>query len=211
MAPLLRAAPAIVLTRVFGDDTYTTVRGVQPRESPRAKGSAHCTSATVVRSISFLLRGGRQHTGVRMPRTMSPLPSVESLKNRAKALLRDARSRSPEALARFTACFPRLVTEAATTRAPALAPLTSDRLFKSPFKLGQAQEVLAREYGFPNWPSLCRAAAAASPSRHPWDFVLVFIHGRVDDIPAALSDAKGCGVVTTSYPPPWASLAFQNS
>jgi ankyrin repeat protein len=103
-----------------------------------------------------------------MTQSLPPRPSLEHLRNQAKALLRAAREGAPEALARF---------------APQLEPLhrpdaTSARV-SAPQprpKLADAQHVLAKEYGFANWAQLKEhvdEVALAAKSREEQVAVLI--------------------------------------
>ena len=71
-------------------------------------------------------------------------PSLEHLKNQAKALLRACRENDAEAVARFGSLLP-----------PGAAP-----------KLAHAQLLVARQYGFASWPKL-KAHALAAPEADP--------------------------------------------
>ena len=66
-------------------------------------------------------------------------PNLEHLRNQAKDLLKAYRSGEPSALARFRASLPRY------------SLLTDDDLRRLSLSLGDAQRVVAAEYGFPNW------------------------------------------------------------
>jgi ankyrin repeat protein len=68
-------------------------------------------------------------------------PNLEQLKNQAKSLLRAARAKDPEALARFQAV-------------PALARIVSAQTGGENLALHDAQFVIAREYGFKSWKEL---------------------------------------------------------
>ena len=66
-------------------------------------------------------------------------PNLEHLRNQAKDLLKAYRSGEPAAIARFRESLPRY------------SPLTDDDLRRLSLSLGDAQRVIAAEYGFPNW------------------------------------------------------------
>ena len=66
-------------------------------------------------------------------------PNLEHLRNQAKDLLKAYRSGDPSALARFRTSLPRY------------SLLTDDDLRRLSLSLGDAQRVIAAEYGFPNW------------------------------------------------------------
>ncbi|HVU23922.1 MAG TPA: ankyrin repeat domain-containing protein [Opitutus sp.] len=68
-------------------------------------------------------------------------PNLEQLKQQAKDLLRSARARQPDALARFHAL-------------PAFANHTDAALAALPLALHDAQSVVARERGLPSWNAL---------------------------------------------------------
>ncbi len=63
-------------------------------------------------------------------------PNLEQLRHRAKQLLRSYRKGQPSALSRVASALPRL------------------RTGSMPFRLAQAQAVVAREHGFASWPRL---------------------------------------------------------
>src|SRR5688572_23485037 len=84
-------------------------------------------------------------------------PSIEHLKNQAKALLRAYRENDPEAVARFRSLpQPRGATRGATR---GVAP-----------KLADAQRLVALQYGFASWPKL-KAHVSASPPPNPVELV----------------------------------------
>ena len=66
-------------------------------------------------------------------------PNLEHLRNQAKDLLKAYRSGEPSAIARFRASLPRY------------SLLTDDALVRLSLSLGDAQRVVAAEYGFSNW------------------------------------------------------------
>ena len=66
-------------------------------------------------------------------------PNLEHLRNQAKDLLKAYRYGDPSAIARFRASLPRY------------SLLTDDDLRRLSLSLGDAQRVVAAEYGFPNW------------------------------------------------------------
>ncbi len=74
------------------------------------------------------------------PSSVLPVrPNLEHLRNQAKDLLKAYRSGEPSAIARFRASLPRY------------SLLTDDDLRRLSLSLGDAQRVVAAEYGFPNW------------------------------------------------------------
>ena len=96
-------------------------------------------------------------------------PSLEHLKNQAKALLRAAREGAPEALARFSQHLGPL-------DPPDKDPSLDAAAHPRRLKLADAQHVLAREYGFANWAQLKQhvdEAAMAAKSRQEQIAVLI--------------------------------------
>jgi ankyrin repeat protein len=81
-----------------------------------------------------------------MPADLPPRPSIEHLKNQAKALLRAYRNKEPDAVARFG--FLSLKSGARPT-------------------LADAQRLVAREYGFASWPKLKAHVAKLAPQANP--------------------------------------------
>jgi ATP-dependent Clp protease adapter protein ClpS len=69
-------------------------------------------------------------------------PDLACERKRAKALLKALRNRESDAIARFRSHHPRF------------AELTPEALDPADVQLSDAQWVIAREYGFPNWPAL---------------------------------------------------------
>src|SRR5439155_23199888 len=111
----------------------------------RGKGWSHPTQSPRCTTISPLFGPTRRTRAVTkggsMP-ALRPLPSKPSLEfehKEAKALLRRLRAGDPDALAR------------ARARHPAIDVSAPARI-----KLADAQLVIAREYGFTNWPRLAR-------------------------------------------------------
>ena len=87
-------------------------------------------------------------------------PNLKPLRNQAKQLVRDHRRGDPRAAGRIRASLPRL------------AGATEEEILSAPFALTEAQHVVAREYGFPNWRQLSsytRAAAAREGRKLPDD------------------------------------------
>ena len=77
-----------------------------------------------------------------MPPSTSSLPArpnLEHLRNQAKDLLKAYRSGEPSAISRFRESLPRY------------SLLTDDDLRRLSLSLGDAQRVIATEYGFQNW------------------------------------------------------------
>ena len=75
-----------------------------------------------------------------MPHSSLPSrPNLEHLRNQAKDLLKAYRSGEPAAIARFRASLPRL------------SQLTDDAPARLSLSLGDAQRVVAAEYGFSGW------------------------------------------------------------
>ena len=74
------------------------------------------------------------------PSSILPVrPNLEHLRNQAKDLLKAYRSGEPSAITRFRESLPRY------------SLLTDDDLRRLSLSLGDAQRVIAAEYGFPNW------------------------------------------------------------
>ena len=73
------------------------------------------------------------------PSSLPARPNLEHLRNQAKDLLKAYRSGEPSAIARFRESLPRY------------SLLTDDDLRRLSLSLGDAQRVIAAEYGFPNW------------------------------------------------------------
>jgi hypothetical protein len=69
-------------------------------------------------------------------------PDLDHERKRAKELLKALRGGDRKAIARLRSHHPRF------------ADLTPDALRAAHVKLSDAQLVMAREYGFPSWPSL---------------------------------------------------------
>jgi ankyrin repeat protein len=103
-----------------------------------------------------------------MTHSLPSRPSLEYLKNQAKALLRAAREGVPETLARFAQHLEPLHLPHAITTALS-AP-------QRRLKLADAQHVLAKEYGFANWAQLKQhvdEAALIAQSREEQIAVLI--------------------------------------
>ncbi len=78
-----------------------------------------------------------------MPHSSLPTrPNLEHLRNQAKDILKAYRSGHASALARFRASLPHY------------SELTDDALARLSLSLGDAQRVVAAEYGFPDWLSM---------------------------------------------------------
>jgi ankyrin repeat protein len=73
-----------------------------------------------------------------MPKSLPSRPSLEQLRNQAKDLLKSYKSGDPGAAKRFAESHPQPAKESSARTA----------------KLGDAQLVIAREYGFATWPKL---------------------------------------------------------
>ena len=73
------------------------------------------------------------------PSSLPARPNLEHLRNQAKDLLKAYRSGEPSAFARFRELLPRY------------SDLTDDALARLSLSLGDAQRVIAAEYGFSNW------------------------------------------------------------
>lgn len=69
-------------------------------------------------------------------------PSLKSLKNQAKQLLHGQQSGAKDACERIRAAHPRM------------ASLAPEEIRETPFALADAHLVIAREYGYENWPKL---------------------------------------------------------
>jgi hypothetical protein len=74
-------------------------------------------------------------------RQLPERPDIDQLKRQAKDLLRDARARDTDALARFRTL-------------PAFAHYSDADLERAPLGLHDAQSVIAREYGLDSWNAL---------------------------------------------------------
>ena len=85
-----------------------------------------------------------------MPADLPPRPSIEHLKNQAKALLRAYRDKDPQAIARFNSL------SLASGARPTLA---------------DAQRLVAREYGFASWPRLKAHVSKLAPPADPVQLV----------------------------------------
>jgi hypothetical protein len=81
-------------------------------------------------------------------RPLPARPDLMHLKHQAKDLLKSHRAAEPEALARIRHALPRCQDAAL------------DEIARSPFQLSDALFVIAREYGFGDWPALKRRVAA---------------------------------------------------
>jgi ankyrin repeat protein len=95
----------------------------------------------------------------RPSRQLPPSPNLEQQKKQARELLEAARSSDPEALQRFGNFHPQFAGKGEAPLAPAS------------LALHDAQLVLAREYGFPSWPSLKAQIEARTGARHTLPFV----------------------------------------
>src|SRR5438552_3779803 len=82
-----------------------------------------------------------------------PASSFESVRRRAKQLVRDCRRGDASSLARMRAALPRL----ANLDDPAIA---------TQIKLADVQHALAREAGLDNWAALRRSIESAEPFVH---------------------------------------------
>jgi hypothetical protein len=85
---------------------------------------------------------------------LPPAPSLEYERREAKALLKALRAGDPTALARAVAALDGTAANASPAN-------------PSPFKLADAQRVIAREYGFSSWPRLVRYFEAITRQRQP--------------------------------------------
>ena len=77
-----------------------------------------------------------------MSKSLPSRPNLEQLKNQAKDLLKAHQSSQPESFERIQANH------------PDYANASKDEIRAIKFSLSDAQLVIAREYGFPNWPKL---------------------------------------------------------
>ena len=77
-----------------------------------------------------------------MRKQLPPAPSLESLKNQAKQLLKAHREGDPDACSRIEASFPRLTDK------------SEAEVRDAELSLRETQLVIAREYGFPSWPKM---------------------------------------------------------
>jgi hypothetical protein len=94
--------------------------------------------------------GRREEVAVPTVHTLPENPSLEHLRQRARALQRAVRGGDPDAAARVLAQHPDGVPEDPTT-----------------FRVTTAQLVVAREYGFPSWPRLRHYLGLVAD--HGWD------------------------------------------
>lgn len=108
-----------------------------------------------------------------MPRL--PLsPDLDHLKQQAKRLLKAQRAGDPDALERV--------------RAQQVRGVQGD-----PFRLTDAQWVVAKEYGFPNWARLKAFIEAAAPAHTPGDNALSNRQRFVRDLTSEIMAAAGQG------------------
>ncbi len=77
-----------------------------------------------------------------MSRQLPPRPSIDQLRKQAKSLLKRQRAADPETLTRIRKSHPRW------------ERLSEQQLAGLPFTLGDAQLVIANEYGLPSWSKL---------------------------------------------------------
>ena len=77
-----------------------------------------------------------------MRKQLPPVPSLESLKNQAKQLLKAHQAGDPDACSRIGSSFPRL------------AESGEAEIHAAAFSLRDAQLVVAREYGYASWPKM---------------------------------------------------------
>lgn len=112
---------------------------------------------------------------LRPSRVLPSRPDLEQQRHLARELLRAARAREPEALARIRASHPRLLGRPD-------AEIDSARL-----ALHDAQLVLAREYGFPSWPRLKSEIESRRAARRTRPFVgdLAYYEERAAGLVAA--------------------------
>ena len=75
-------------------------------------------------------------------RTLPPRPSLEHLKNQAKALLKAHQAGDAEVCLRLRDGLPRFSSS------------SEDDILRAKVSLGDAQQVIAREYGYTNWRAL---------------------------------------------------------
>ena len=92
-----------------------------------------------------------------MRKQLPPTPSLESLKNQAKQLLKAHRDGDPDACSRIEASFPRLNGNSET------------EIHDAAFSLRDAQLVIAREYGFPSWPKMVAVLKIGENEPQPAD------------------------------------------
>ena len=108
------------------------------------KGRAHPDLTFQTYTLFFPIKRTPGDTkGVPMPSPSLPSrPSLEQLRKRAKDLLRAYRDRQSAALARLKAASPRY------------SDLSDDNLIELCLSLRDAQQVIAIEHGFADWPSM---------------------------------------------------------
>jgi len=92
-----------------------------------------------------------------MRKQLPSAPSLESLKNQAKQLLKAHRDADPDACSRIEASFPRLN---GTSEA---------KIRDAELSLRDAQLVIAREYGFPSWPKMVAVLKIGEDEPQPAD------------------------------------------
>jgi hypothetical protein len=85
-------------------------------------------------------------------RPLPERPNLAHLKHQAKDLLKSHRSADANTLARIRQSLPRCQGDAL------------DAIARSPFQLSDALFMIAREYGFSDWPALKRHLAGPSTS-----------------------------------------------
>ena len=113
-------------------------------------------------------------------RSMPVRPNLEQQRKQARELLRAAKAHEPAALERFRAHHPQL------------AGKSDHEITHASLALHDAQLVLAREYGFPNWTALKQEIESRTGERHTRIFVTDVAY--FDDRAGGLVSAHHAGV-----------------
>src|SRR5215468_11556321 len=82
------------------------------------------------------------------PNPTAPMPNLDNLRKQAKQFLRWHRDRHYPVAAEIRAALPRF------------RNLSDRQILDAPFKLGDAQEIVARRLGYENWPALKTGVSA---------------------------------------------------
>jgi ankyrin repeat protein len=133
-----------------------------------------------------------------MKRQLPPRPSLEQLKNQAKALLKAHRAAEPEALDRIRESHPHL------------RNISAAEIAKSKLTLADAQLVIANEYGFTTWARLKAHVAALRPGESVSEMVeslreaagrgdLARLNELLDAHPELIDEPGGQGVRTALH------------
>ena len=100
-----------------------------------------------------------------MKRTLPARPSIEHLRSQAKTLLSQLKLGDKAAAAAFI------------EHLPAANRMTQNHVVRSKFKLADAQSVVARKNGYPNWPALLRHVETLRVMEGTWKFVRMEVDG----------------------------------